>query len=106
MAEYTDKGDSLKRGSTSRRVLLAGPGTPGRAGLFIGPVEAAAAAGSLDLSDNWPDGPGRLNRPQRPDDALRVMLAEVHPRRIEHTVRKLVSFGTRHTLSTQSDPDH
>src|SRR3954452_1371473 len=104
MAEYTDKGDSLKRGSTSRRVFLAGSATTVGAGLFTGPVEAAAAAGSLDLSDNWPDGPGRRNRPQRPDDQLRVMLAEVDPQRIEDTVRKLVSFGTRHTLSAQRDP--
>lgn len=106
MAEYTDEGNSFFAGSTSRRVFLAGSATTVGAGLFIGPVEGAAAAGRLDRSDNWPHGPGRRNRPQRPDDQLRAMLAEVDPRRVEHTVRKLVSFGTRHTLSTQSDPDH
>jgi hypothetical protein len=32
-------------------------------------------------------------------DELRAMLAEVSPARIEARIRKLVSFGTRHTLS-------
>jgi hypothetical protein len=35
----------------------------------------------------------------RPADELSVMLAEVSPARIEARIRKLVSFGTRHTLS-------
>ncbi|RZL97195.1 MAG: aminopeptidase, partial [Variovorax sp.] len=32
-------------------------------------------------------------------DDLQAMLAEVSPARIEARIRKLVSFGTRHTLS-------
>ncbi|PTT88129.1 aminopeptidase [Pelomonas sp. HMWF004] len=39
-------------------------------------------------------------QPQRlPADELKAMLAEVSPARIEARIRKLVSFGTRHTLS-------
>ena len=34
-----------------------------------------------------------------------MILAAVDRARVEATVRKLVSFGTRHTLSTQDDPD-
>jgi hypothetical protein len=34
-----------------------------------------------------------------PADELQAMLAEVSPARIEARIRKLVSFGTRHTLS-------
>lgn len=34
-----------------------------------------------------------------PADELKAMLAEVSPARIEARIRKLVSFGTRHTLS-------
>ncbi|MDJ1137963.1 M28 family metallopeptidase [Streptomyces iconiensis] len=41
---------------------------------------------------------------QRPDRELRELLREIDPRRIEATVRKLASFGTRHTLSVQDDP--
>lgn len=39
-----------------------------------------------------PEGP-------KPADELQAMLAEVSPARIEANIRKLVSFGTRHTLS-------
>lgn len=36
---------------------------------------------------------------QSPADELKAMMAEVSPARIEARIRKLVSFGTRHTLS-------
>jgi hypothetical protein len=64
-----------------------------------------AAAGPLDNSDNWPDGPGQPNRPQVPDNQLRGILAAIDPGRIEENIHKLVSFGTRHTLSSQDDPN-
>ncbi len=38
------------------------------------------------------------------DPELARMLAEVEPRNIERTIRTLVGFGTRNTLSTQDDP--
>ncbi|MGW4607132.1 M20/M25/M40 family metallo-hydrolase [Streptomyces sp. NPDC004532] len=41
---------------------------------------------------------------QPPTRELRALLQEIDPARIEATVRKLVSFGTRHTLSIQDDP--
>lgn len=40
--------------------------------------------------------------PQAPDDELKAMLNEVSSVNIEATIAKLVSFGTRHTLSTQN----
>jgi hypothetical protein len=43
-------------------------------------------------------------RPQIPDRDLRRILIELDDRRIEASVRKLVSFGTRHTLSSQDSP--
>ena len=36
---------------------------------------------------------------------VEAILAEISPARIEATVRKLVSFGTRHTLSNADDPN-
>ncbi|MFF0765050.1 M20/M25/M40 family metallo-hydrolase [Streptomyces sp. NPDC003737] len=52
--------------------------------------------------------PGKGDRPpvtaQPPTRELRALLQEIDPARIEATVRKLVSFGTRHTLSIQDDP--
>ncbi|MFE9649462.1 M20/M25/M40 family metallo-hydrolase [Streptomyces sp. NPDC006365] len=41
---------------------------------------------------------------QPPSRELRALLQEIDPDRIEATVRKLASFGTRHTLSSQDDP--
>jgi hypothetical protein len=63
----------------------------------------SSASGRLPGGE-WPDGPGRRVRPQPPDRELRQILAEIDQDRIEATVRKLVSFGTRHTLSAQDDP--
>ncbi|HZT59893.1 MAG TPA: M28 family metallopeptidase [Pyrinomonadaceae bacterium] len=40
----------------------------------------------------------------RPQPEIAAMLREIDARNIERTVRKLVSFGTRNTLSAQDDP--
>ena len=41
---------------------------------------------------------------QAPDPALRAMLHQVDPARIEATILRLTQFGTRHTGSSQTDP--
>jgi hypothetical protein len=66
--------------STRRTLLVAGAATA--AGIAV-PATARAAG---------------------PDRELRGILREIDPARIEAIVRKLVSFGTRHTLSSQDDP--
>jgi hypothetical protein len=38
--------------------------------------------------------------PQVPDDEVRALVDQISPANIEATITKLVSFGTRHTLST------
>jgi hypothetical protein len=43
--------------------------------------------------------------PSSPDAKLRSIIAPVSAARMRATVEKLVSFGTRHTLSSQSDPN-
>ncbi|GAA4589414.1 hypothetical protein BJY16_008887 [Actinoplanes octamycinicus] len=70
---------------TKRRVLL----TAAAAVPLAAPAQAGQAAG--------PD-----RRP--PDPELRGILREIDPRRVEATVRRLAAFGTRHTLSSQTDP--
>ena len=45
------------------------------------------------------------NRPHGPSPALRSMLREIDADRIQSDIAKLVSFGTRHTLSSQTDPN-
>ena len=99
----------------SRRSLLAGSAAAGALGAAAPITTATAAATGSSMghgsghgsgrSDDWPDGPGRPIRAQRPDAELRALLREVDRRRIERTVRKLASFGTRHTLSVQDDPN-
>ncbi|KAI0716383.1 Zn-dependent exopeptidase [Earliella scabrosa] len=73
------------------------------------PTSPASQANSLfarqcGVTEIWPKGPGRALVPQAPTAELRHMLAQIDPKRIKATITKLVSFGTRHTLSTQTDP--
>src|SRR5215213_4323392 len=42
--------------------------------------------------------------PPSPDAKLRAIIAPVSGAQMKRTVEKLVSFGTRHTLSSQTDP--
>jgi len=42
--------------------------------------------------------------PPSPDAWLRAIVAPVSPTQLRHTIETLVGFGTRHTLSSQTDP--
>ena len=42
--------------------------------------------------------------PQSPDSKLREIIGPVSGDQMKRTVEKLVGFGTRHTLSSQTDP--
>jgi Zn-dependent M28 family amino/carboxypeptidase len=42
--------------------------------------------------------------PPSPDAKLRAIIAPVSEAQLRHTIESLVSFGTRHTLSSQTDP--
>jgi hypothetical protein len=96
---------------TSRRVFLSAAiaaAAVGPAGLAL--ADTAAASSGVPGSPPIPPAPGALPnrapapRPQRPDRELRELLREIDRDRIEATIEKLVSFGTRHTLSSQTDP--
>jgi len=41
----------------------------------------------------------------RRDSQIGKVVSEINPKNIERTIRKLVSFGTRNTLSDQNDPN-
>lgn len=47
----------------------------------------------------------RRSAPVRGNPDIPKIVAEMSPRRIEASIRKLVSFGTRNTLSEQNDPN-
>ncbi|RDB23934.1 hypothetical protein Hypma_009512 [Hypsizygus marmoreus] len=68
--------------------------------VFVG----RACAQLFPLADIWPSGPGQALTPQLADTELTQILSQIDPRRIQAIVTKLVSFGTRHTLSNQTDP--
>ncbi|WP_328502193.1 M20/M25/M40 family metallo-hydrolase [Streptomyces sp. NBC_00457] len=83
------------RPSPSRRtVLTATAASAAVVGTGAGAADAATTGER--------GGPATAQRPSR---ELRALLREISESRIEATVRKLVSFGTRHTLSTQDDPN-
>ncbi|MBC9714559.1 M20/M25/M40 family metallo-hydrolase [Streptomyces sp. TRM66268-LWL] len=81
---------------TRRTVLTTATATAATAAtasaLAASPAQAAEGTGS------------RAATTQPPSRELRSLLREIDPARIEATVRKLASFGTRHTLSSQDDP--
>lgn len=79
----------------SRRTFLAASVAAG----------GAAIAGVSSVATAEGRGGGKPPLAQPPDRELRAILREVDPERIEANIRKLVSFGTRHTLSTQDDPN-
>lgn len=56
------------------------------------------------LTGEWPPGPGEALVPQAPDAELQEIMSQIDPERIQAIITKLVSFGTRHTLSSQTDP--
>jgi hypothetical protein len=60
--------------------------------------------GDRGAGEFLPPQPGEPVLAQRPDRELRDMLREVSRQRLEDTVNALVGFGTRHTLSSQTDP--
>src|SRR6266568_534011 len=77
-------------------------GSTRRAFLSASAVTAVAAPllGGTALAETDP-----ALSPQAPDPGLRAMLREIDPDRIKATILKLVSFGTRHTASSQTDPN-
>jgi peptidase M28-like protein/fibronectin type III domain protein len=63
-----------------------------------------AAAATLAVGTKPASGGGKHHGPPVSRD-VRQMLHEVSSRNIQQTDHKLVSFGTRHTLSSQTDPN-
>lgn len=56
------------------------------------------------LDATWPLGPGGPLIPQAMSRDLEHILWQIDPKNIKNIISKLVSFGTRHTLSNQTDP--
>jgi hypothetical protein len=79
------------RTGTTRRVFLSASAVAAATvPLVSGTAQAAAGA--------------KLARPGA-DSGLRDLLRQIDPDRVKATILKLVSFGTRHTASSQTDPN-
>lgn len=80
-------------------------------GLMLGLTALSPRMSAADHDDDGDRGPavqppaGQRVRPQAPERELREMIRDVDHHRIEATIRKLVSFGTRHTESSMTDPN-
>lgn len=64
----------------------------------------SSALGLCANADIWPPGPGKRIVTQEPDQELTGMLRQIDAKRVQAIIEKLVSFGTRNTLSNQTDP--
>src|SRR5215831_18510984 len=85
---------SGSKGPSRRAFLSASAAAAAAAPLVsvIAPASAASAsAGPASNTGNF-------------DPALRALLQQIDRDRIQATIEKLVSFGTRHTASSQTDP--
>jgi hypothetical protein len=83
-------------------------GVPARAGttrrVFLSASAVAAATVPL-ISGSAQAATGPRLRRSATDPALRDLIKQIDPDRIQATITKLVSFGTRHTASSQTDPN-
>jgi hypothetical protein len=66
---------------------------------------ALAAAATLAFGTNAASGGPKHHHGPPVSKDVRQMLNDVSSRNVQATVEKLVSFGTRHTLSSQTDPN-
>jgi hypothetical protein len=81
----------------SRRAFLSASAVTALATHPIFSKAASALAAPVGLTSAQDDG-GTF------DPNLVALLAQIDPSRIQATIQKLVSFGTRHTASSQTDP--
>jgi Zn-dependent M28 family amino/carboxypeptidase len=94
--------DNAKSVGPSRRTFLSAAIAAASAGAAAPLIGTALASPALAEVKPPPLPPPPTARP--PDAELKALLARVDPARLRATVQKLVSFGTRHTLSSQDDP--
>jgi hypothetical protein len=98
MAKSESKGNGLTR--PTRRTSLSASAVATAA--VAVPIVAAEPAAATEFDPG--NRPGNPITPQPPDAGLLTLLREIDTARIEAIIRRLVAFGTWHTLSSQTDP--
>jgi Zn-dependent M28 family amino/carboxypeptidase len=91
-----------RSGSTRRTFLSASAVTAVAAPIVAqsGTASAAQGAAAASAAAAKPISSGTVFDPD-----LRALLGQIDPDRIRATIQRLVSFGTRHTASSQTDPN-
>src|SRR5215470_17324407 len=80
----------------SRRLFLSASAVAAAAVPLVSQATAASAAS---------EGTSSVPHNPAPDPALLALLGQIDPTRIQATIQQLVSFGTRQTQSSQTDPN-
>src|SRR5260221_7427669 len=88
-----------RRGSL-RRPFLPGPAVTALAAPITPQAPTANAAPAAGAAKSGSAGSAQVF-----DPALRALIGQIDPAQIQATIQKLVSFGTRHTASSQTDPN-
>jgi Peptidase family M28 len=92
-----------RSGSTRRKFLSASAVTAVAAPIVAqsGTASAAQAAGAANMAG----AAKALGSPNAFDRDLRALLSQIDPHRIQAIIQRLSDFGTRHTASSQTDPN-
>jgi len=80
----------------SRRAFLSAAGVTAAAAPLVSVIAPASAASA---------SAGPANNTGNFDPALRKLISQIDPNRIQATIETLTTFGTRHTASSQTDPN-
>jgi peptidase M28-like protein len=92
-----DNTDASGSKGPSRRLFLSASAVAAATVPLAAQATAASAA-----SDGTHSG---LPHRKGPDPGLLALLGQIDPNRIQSTIQTLVGFGTRHTASSQTDPN-
>src|SRR5665811_297119 len=86
---------------------VSGPKSPSRRTFLSAAAVMAAAAPILAQAAPAEAAPASLGSALdtgKVDPATRALIKQIDPKRIQATIVRLTQFGTRHTLSSQTDP--
>jgi hypothetical protein len=90
-----DNTDASGSKGPSRRLFLSASAIAAAAVPLASQATAASAAS---------DGTSSVPHNRAADPALLALLRQIDPNRIQATIEQLITFGTRHTASSQTDP--
>ncbi|MGN6792122.1 MAG: M20/M25/M40 family metallo-hydrolase, partial [Streptosporangiaceae bacterium] len=95
--------DVQRRSGSTRRTFLSASAVTAVAAPIVAQSATASAAPVTGAAAARSANP--IASPTTFDPALRALLRQIDPNRVQAIIQKLVSFGTRHTLSSQTDPN-